>query len=143
MMVHTLANTLASTFQAYLNCKEKPETHKDWEMEHRARIEDMCKDLLPSGSGIDNGTSFDFHKSTPEKLVLYFDFHHMNENGVYDGWTGHNLTVTASLVSGLNLKISGRNRNDIKDYLYETYDHILGQLVSWDGPSEAYRFQKP
>jgi hypothetical protein len=32
------------------------------------------------------------------------------------------VTVTGSLLSGINLKISGRDRNQIKDYLHDMFD---------------------
>jgi hypothetical protein len=84
----------------------------------------------PSGSGIDTGTIFDWEKSTPNKLIFYFSFHHMNENGYYDGWTEHALTVKPSLMWQYDLHISGPNRNEIKDYLYEVYDDWLSEPIS-------------
>lgn len=83
---------------------------------------------MPSGSGIDNGTSFDFDKSKLNKLIFTFDYHHMNEHGYYDGWTSHKAYVTPDLNSETLIKISGRDRNMIKDYLWEVYNHALNQL---------------
>ena len=57
----------------------------------------------------------------------------MDDAGFYDGWTGHTITITPSF-SGINLRISGPNRNDIKDYLYETFDYALSRDVTY------YRF---
>ena len=42
----------------------------------------------------------------------------------YDGWTEHTVTVTPSF-SGFNMRISGRNRNDIKDHMHETFYSAL------------------
>jgi hypothetical protein len=80
--------------------------------------------MLPSGSGIDSGTKIDLDKSHAEKIIFYFGFHHMDENGFYDGWTEHTLVVTPSF-TGINLRIGGRDRNQIKEYLYDTYDYAL------------------
>jgi hypothetical protein len=91
-------------------------------------IEDLQK-LLPSGSGIDSGCKIDLVKSTKNKIKIDFGFHHMNESGTYDGWTDHTLTIEPCLSFGFSLKITGRNRNQIKDYLYETFDYVLNQEV--------------
>jgi len=82
----------------------------------------------PSGSGIDSGTQLS-DESTPKKLVFELGFHHMDENGFYDGWTYHKAIVRPSLEYGFDLKITGPNRNDIKDYLYQVYEPWLGDLV--------------
>jgi hypothetical protein len=92
----------------------------------------MLVDLLPSGSGIDSGTKLDLNASHAEKLVFDIAYHHMNDGGFYDGWTQHRIVVTPSF-TGINLRISGRDRNDIKDYLYQTYDYALKQDVTYYG----------
>lgn len=84
--------------------------------------------MLPSGSGIDNGVQLDLQQSTPDKLILLFSFHHMNDAGMYDGWTDHRVIVTPSLEFGISLKITGRDRN-IKEYLYEEFELALKQEV--------------
>jgi hypothetical protein len=43
----------------------------------------------------------------------------MNEGGMYDAWTEHTIRVRPSLSSGFTLTISGRDRNEIKEYLHE------------------------
>ena len=81
--------------------------------------------LMPSGSGIDCGTKLDLDASSEDRLVFNVSFHHMNDVGYYDGWTEHEIVVTGSLAFGIALKLSGRDRNQIKDYLYEVYDVAL------------------
>ena len=46
----------------------------------------------------------------------------------YDGWTQHILTILPSF-DGFTLSISGVDRNQIKEYLHETYYHALMQMV--------------
>jgi hypothetical protein len=53
----------------------------------------------------------------------------MDENGYYDGWTEHRITIRAEF-GGISVNVSGRNRNDIKDYLHEVYHHALSALVT-------------
>lgn len=96
--------------------------------QRRAEIKALV-DLLPSGSGWDNGTEIDEIATSPTRLVLYGSFHHMDEYGYYDGWTDHQIVVTPSLQNDFELRITGQNRNDIKDYLHEMFDFALRQPV--------------
>lgn len=80
--------------------------------------------MLPSGSGINCGTTIDYPLSTENKIVLLTSFHHMDDVGMYDGWTEHKLTITPTF-TGFNIAITGRNRNDIKDYLCDVYSASL------------------
>lgn len=121
---------LAQLVVAITNCRKSGNV--EWEAKHTARAELLVEDFLPRGSGIDNGTKLDLEKSTGEKLILRTAFHHMDQHGGYDGWTEHAVTVWPSLSDGIILAISGRDRNDIKDYLGEVYDFALRQEVSCD-----------
>jgi hypothetical protein len=136
-----LYSELATAIQARINCGkrnynqitgkcsviENPDGNTEWFQKWTDRI-DMLVDMLPSGSGIDNGTEIDLDASHAEKLVFTFGFHHMDENGFYDSWTDHKLVVTPSF-TGINLRISGRDRNQIKEYLYDTYEYALTREV--------------
>jgi len=108
---------LASIIAAYKNCVQA--NSKEWQEKHKDYIDSECE-KLPSGSGIDSGTQLILEDCTPEKLVFTLDFHNMNENGYYDGWTSFKLIVTPSF-SGYNLKITGKDRNQVKDYLYDLF----------------------
>lgn len=101
----------------------------EWFDKHTDSIEELVRQHMPSGSGFDSGTTLDLDASHAEKLVFRTSFHHMDEGGYYDGWTYHTVTVTPSLSGQFNLRISGRNRNDIKDYMYETFSYALGKEV--------------
>lgn len=93
----------------------------------RERLKKL-QDLLPSGSGFDSGTQIN-DATRPDRLVLDTAFHHLSEHGYYTGWTEHSVIVTPSLVSGFDLRITGRNRNNIKDYIAEEFDYALRQDV--------------
>lgn len=141
MYQRKLYEHISAAAAARLNCldfeKRDGKTH-EWTARHESTIEDLTRAFMPSGSGIDSGVKFDFDKSNGEKLVFYFGYHHMNEHGYYDGWTDHTLTVTPSLVHGIELKISGRNRNDIKEYLHQTFHSALTDLIDYDKNAEKY-----
>lgn len=89
------------------------------------QITQFVKDNLPSGSGFDTGTHLDWDLSKPEKLVFNTEFHHMNDAGYYDGWTSHSVIVTPSLITDFKLRVTGVNRRDIKDYIGDTFHHIM------------------
>lgn len=121
-MARYLYSELAMLVQAYKNCIA---SHNEvWQDRHEERILSLVKEYLPSGSGFDCGTKLDIEASHGEKLVFTTSFHHMNEGGYYDGWTEHRIVCTPSF-SGVNLRISGRNRNEIKDYMHEVFYQAL------------------
>lgn len=134
-----LYQLIAQTVDARKRCLESG--NADWASRHLGTLQE-CAECLPSGSGFDSGTSIDLDKSGGEKLVFDTSFHHMDENGFYDGWTQHTVTVTPSFVLGLRLRISGRDRNGIKDYIHESFDIALREVVrqSADGSVRPVRF---
>lgn len=132
---------IASSIDAYKRCIEKG--NNEWELKHKDTIKQLVNQFLPSGSGWDNATTFDFDASTGDKLVFYGSFHHMDENGYYDGWTDHTITVKASMIHGILLSVSGRNRNDIKEYLYEIFDECLNTIAIWNDEKQAYFPETP
>ena len=118
---------LAELIQAIENCKKGG--NDVWQAKHESRLRWIIKESGPSGSGIDNGTHVYLESCEPEKLVLACSFHHMNENGFYDGWTDHKLIIRPSLLHRYTLDITGRDRNQIKDYLHEVYRHWLDSYI--------------
>lgn len=121
---------IASLIQARETCIERG--NKDWQNKHTEMLEYIARDVMPSGSGIDSGTKIDLPECKPERLVFTVAYHHMNEGGYYDGWTEHSLIVTPSLQFGFNLRITGRDRNQIKDYLHDVYHTALS--APWINP---------
>lgn len=113
---------LAKACGAYHRCVASNNT--EWETKWKEKIDEMVESF-PSGSGFDNGTKIDLDNSNDEKLVFTTAFHHMNENGMYDGWTEHTVTILPSLGLDFHIKISGRNRNDIKDCIAEMFELAL------------------
>lgn len=122
-----LYEALASKVDARLNCQKTGNT--EWFDKHTDDVERLVDEHMPSGSGVDTGTKLDWERSTGEKLVFTTAYHHMDENGYYDGWTDHDVVVTPSLVFGMRVKITGRNRRDIKDYLGDLYREALNVIV--------------
>lgn len=119
--MRTLVSRIASTLAARENCRRTG--NAEWEAKHSETLAAYAE-ILPSGSGWDNGTSID-ENSTPNRIILSGSFHHMNDGGMYDGWTDHTIIVTPDLAHGFNMRITGRNRNDIKDYLADMFHEAM------------------
>lgn len=119
-----VANKIASLIATRANCLKAGNT--DWHARHGETLARIIHDRMPSGSGFDCGTELREEECREgERLVFSTEFHHMDEHGGYDGWTQHKVTVRPSLVFGLDIRVSGRDRNDIKDYIAETFHAVL------------------
>jgi hypothetical protein len=114
-----LYQQIASLLQAIKNCQETD--NKEWQEKHVVALDQLIKLYLPSGSGFDLGTTINLEKSTPDKLVFETAFHHMNEDGYYDGWTNHTVIITPSLSVAFYTLVTGKNKNDIKDYVADCF----------------------
>lgn len=88
-----------------------------------AELDKIMKNA-PSGSGFDKGTELD-DSSSSNKLIFNTAFHHMDENGYYDGWTDHKVIITPSFINSFDMRISGRNRNNIKEYISDLFNDWL------------------
>ena len=132
-MARYLYSELSGLIEARLSCIQvrdgltsgDRENASVWADKHEDTIERLVKDFMPSGSGFDSGTKIDLDASHADKLVFTTGYHHMNDGGFYSGWTEHTVAVTPSLQHGYSLRISGRNRNEIKDYMHESFNHAL------------------
>lgn len=127
-MDRMLYQLLASLVQARINCAKSGNV--EWFDRHTERARELVKRHMPSGSGFDSGTTLDLDRSAPERLVFKADYHHMNDGGFYDGWTRHEVIVTPSLASGFSLRITGRDRNEFKDYAHEVFYSSLREVIS-------------
>lgn len=131
-----LYQALARRLIASRNCWEKVESGDNWQhwrdmaQMHESAIEKLCADHLPHGSGFDAGVKFNMEESRPDRLILAADFHHMDDNGFYCGWTEHRVIVRACLAFGFTLRITGVNRRGIKDYITDTFYSAMSAIVS-------------
>lgn len=116
---------IAQTLGAHRNCVRSG--NKEWEDTHETALH-LFRERLPSGSGLDLGPRLDLERSTPERLVFsHCAFHHLDEHGGYDGWTEHEVVVTPSLQFGFHLRVTGRDRDGIKEYIGTLFHEILSQ----------------
>jgi hypothetical protein len=129
MSSKSVASRLASCIQARLNCIQSG--NGTWRDRWESLIGRISDDYLPSGSGIDHGTSVDLGRSTGSELVLLADYHHMDEGGCYDGWTEHEVLASPTF-DGFSVDVSGPNRNDIREYLGDVFHSALAETITDD-----------
>lgn len=132
----SLAKQIAIAINARETCL-KHGGNGHWGDTWTERLNQIARSQLPSGSGFDSGTRIDLDASTEDKIVLTASFHHMNDGGFYDGWTEHRITVRPSLIHGFTLTVSGSNRNDIKDYIRQTFEYDLAREYEFPAPTTA------
>lgn len=128
----TLAYRLASAIEARTHCIAMG--NAEWQERHSDTIRELCNEL-PSGSGFDKGASIDLDRCTPARLVFFTSFNHMTE-GTYSGWTEHVVTATATF-TGLDIRVSGRDRGGIKEYIAETFSECLTSACLGDDARDA------
>ena len=92
-------------------------------------LDNIFANIMPSGSGFDAGTKM--VRASDREIVMSAGFHHMNENGYYDGWTEHTIRARATF-GGFDITVSGRDRNGIKDYIADTFHFALSARVRFD-----------
>jgi len=125
---------IAARVTAWHNCQkpEANESQRSWTPEHKRSADTICRNHMPSGSGIDNGTQIVWEQSSRERLVFKSALHKMDENGYYDGWLDFTVTVTPSLLYGIELRfvgIQGRDKFNHLDYLRDRFDCALREVI--------------
>lgn len=125
---------LGVAFQAYKNCIVSNDftNLEKWE----TVINDIVESL-PTGSGIDGETTFDFEKSKVDKLIINSEFHFMDNNGFYDGWGTFRIIISPDW-RGFNMNVSckfpKKYKMILQDYLYDTFSYDLEQpyKIAWE-----------
>ena len=118
MRQQTVIQAIASAVQARKNCEISG--NGEWFTRWTEELRHLEREYLPSGSGIDSGTTIDLDRSSGSVVYLNTSFHHMHESGMYDGWTEHTITVRPAF-DGIEITVGGRNRNEIKEYLGDVF----------------------
>lgn len=111
----TIATRLSELKQQINNCIDSG--NLTWQYRAEAELNEMLKEA-PSGSGFDAGTLLEL--ATDNTLIFQTSFHHMNDHGMYEGWTHHHVVVKATF-GGFDLRITGKNKREIKEYIGEVF----------------------
>ena len=120
MEIKEIYKELASTLDAYQSCKKSLNT---WQEKHAKRLEELL-DKLPHGSGIDGSYYLNWDADPNKYIEFSCQFHLMNDNGYYDGWTDFTVRVYPHLFLDVRLVISGKfpgKYQDVKESLYDVY----------------------
>lgn len=128
---------LARTFAAWQHCQSSKVSNR-FATQHEQTIINLIRETSPSGSGIDSGVDFDFNESKNDNLVISFDYHHMNGDGFYCGWTSQTLTIKPSLQSGFELCCTVNGKPDDEDcgedsaldYFYDIFGEWLNSEIN-------------
>lgn len=113
-----------SLSQAIENCIESG--NDVWKGKHEESLNTIME-RAPSGSGFDSGTNL--LMVTEDQMTFETFFHHMDEMGGYDGWTSHVVYVKPSF-EGITLRITGKDKNDIKDYIGDVFHEWLNTEIN-------------
>lgn len=116
---------IARALDAYKRCI-KTRNH-EWEMRWNFLLNEF-EVALPSGAGFDAG-SLDRERSDNRRLVFHTSYHHMDDLGYYGGWTSHTIYVWADLGFEFDLNITGKDRNNIKDFIADVFGEYLNEPV--------------
>ena len=104
------------------------ERANEWKLKHEYQLTFLVSKYMPSGSGFDAGTRLDLNACNANRLVFKTSYHHVDENGSYGDWTEHTVRVYPTF-GGVRMTITGENKNDIKNYIYESFDIVLDTEV--------------
>lgn len=137
MNIRPIYVELAARISAMANCLKEGNEH--WYGNHGLVIDEIMK-TGPTGSGVDTGLQLMYDKSKTDHLVIAFGYHHMSETGFYEGWTDHELVITPSLHLDYLLRITGQDRNNIKEYLNDIFSAWLSATVeiSYKKPADKH-----
>jgi hypothetical protein len=124
-----LYQQIAKALCAYENCQKSD--NSIWQNKWDALLEHIEDNILPSGSGIDNGCKIDRDASNAHKLVITFGYHHMDEHGGFYsencGWSDYRCVLRADLALDYTVDVYGREVScGLKEYLAELFVHELG-----------------
>jgi hypothetical protein len=90
------------------------------------RLDSLIK-RAPSGAGFNAGTELLVDRSSTERLVFNTPYQHMDDAGGYDGWTEHEVWVKADLLVGFTIRVTGPNRNNIKEFIADAFYYFLNE----------------
>jgi hypothetical protein len=124
-----LYQQLALRIEAAANCRKTG--NAEWLAKHNTLARKLVHEHMPSGAGIERCT-IDLDACDRNRLVFTVLFHHMDENGHYDGYTEQHITVTPSLGHDVEIDILGEDRNDVHELLREVFLDALTVTLTDD-----------
>lgn len=93
-------------------------------------IRRLMEYYLPNGSGFDNGVSL--VSLTPDKVVFFAPYHHMNEHGMYDGWVTYIVTVKSTFTGpDVTVSVKGYD-NTARKYADDLHRMYVAETFMYD-----------
>ena len=84
----------------------------------------MLQKLLPIGNGIEKECVISL-KSTKKRIVIDTAYWHPNDNYETGLWTDHQVVITPSFEGEINIRVTGKNVDNIKEYINEVFRKAL------------------
>lgn len=97
---------------------------KKWVVPSKARLSELLEPL-PRSNGLDAGVVFDWNRSKPNKFIFSFNYYYRDKRGDRSGWTRHQLIITAGYFNKFYMRITGRNKNKMKESLLTLFNEIF------------------
>ena len=100
-------------------------SQKNWAK--RAKELSLLQELLPNGNGIrgQEGLAEILPESTKKRIVIYTTYWHPNDSYETSRWTAHQVIITPSFEREINIRITGKNKDNVKDYLHDIFREAL------------------
>ncbi len=132
-----LYRELASIINAFTTCSERwkeiGDSHYMWMEKHEDRIDKLCEEHFPHGSGFDTKSIIVMDKCNKgNQLCIRSGFHPMNDVGMYDEWIDFTVTAKPCLMFEYHLIIKGKfgkKHQPLKDYINEVFGECLDKQV--------------
>ena len=106
--------------------------------EYQKQLEDkldILTNYLPSGSGFDDGSVVDVNKSNNNKIIIHSAYHHLDNNGFYDGWSNFSIIIKPDLMFGFTLTLIGNTTIrkyfdcDFRNYVIDIFSDTLHKKI--------------
>lgn len=94
---------------------------------HVVQVHRIMNEYFPAGENIAE-IDFIFNESSNKKLVFTCIYHHEADNSM----TAHNVVVTPATLDYnpcFNIKVTGRDKNGVKDIIKKTFEFSLALPV--------------
>ena len=97
-------------------------SQKNWAK--RTKELSLLQKLLPNGKGIREreGLAVILLESTKKRIVIDTTYWHTNNS---DERTSHQVIITPSFEGEINIRITGKNKDNVKEYLHDIFREAL------------------
>jgi hypothetical protein len=105
-------------------------SQKNWAK--RSKELSLLQELLPNGNGIrgQEGLAVILLESTEKRIVIETTYWHPNDSYETSRCTAHQVVITPSFEGEINIRITGKNENNVKKYLHDIFrEALMNEIV--------------